>query len=158
MCLTRRKKEALHEKELGNEAYKQKLFGEAVTHYNRWVGRRKTLWAERCCVCMPPRPPALAAAAACCRRCLLLPQPLLAAVVPSPPPPHPLLLLLLLLLLLRCCCPAIAGHVPRFPLPCSALELYDGDVSFLSNRAAVHFETGDYDACIADCEAGRRRG
>ena len=32
----RRKKEALHEKELGNEAYKRKEFEAAITHYNRW--------------------------------------------------------------------------------------------------------------------------
>jgi stress-induced-phosphoprotein 1 len=30
-----RKKEALHEKELGNEAYKKKDFEAAITHYNR---------------------------------------------------------------------------------------------------------------------------
>jgi len=33
-----------------------------------------------------------------------------------------------------------------------ALELYDKDISFLTNRAAVHFEKGDYEACIKDCE------
>lgn len=30
-----RKKEALQEKELGNEAYKKKQFDEAITHYDR---------------------------------------------------------------------------------------------------------------------------
>jgi len=33
-----------------------------------------------------------------------------------------------------------------------ALELYDKDISFLTNRAAVHFEKGDYEASIKDCE------
>mmetsp|Transcript_7514 Transcript_7514/g.22217 ORF Transcript_7514/g.22217 Transcript_7514/m.22217 type:complete len:589 (+) Transcript_7514:146-1912(+) len=39
-----------------------------------------------------------------------------------------------------------------------ALELYDGDISFLTNRAAVHFEMADYDATIKDCEAAVERG
>lgn len=29
-----------------------------------------------------------------------------------------------------------------------AMALYPEDISFLTNRAAVHFETGDYEACI----------
>lgn len=37
---------------------------------------------------------------------------------------------------------------------CRAIELYDQDISFLSNRAAVHFEKGDYEQCIADCDEG----
>lgn len=39
-----------------------------------------------------------------------------------------------------------------------ALELYDKDVSFLTNRAAVHFEKGDYDTAIADCDKAVERG
>lgn len=39
-----------------------------------------------------------------------------------------------------------------------AIELYDRDISFLSNRAAAHFEAGDLDACIADCDAAVERG
>eukprot|EP00887_Chlorella_sp_A99_P005251 scaffold1.g5251.t1 len=39
-----------------------------------------------------------------------------------------------------------------------ALELDDTDISFLTNRAAVHFEMGDYDACVADCDAAVERG
>eukprot|EP00882_Tetradesmus_deserticola_P003191 GHRQ01003382.1.p1 GENE.GHRQ01003382.1~~GHRQ01003382.1.p1 ORF type:complete len:345 (+),score=190.36 GHRQ01003382.1:139-1173(+) len=39
-----------------------------------------------------------------------------------------------------------------------ALELYDGDVSFLTNRAAVHFEKGDYEAAIKDCDAAVEKG
>ncbi|KAG2489588.1 hypothetical protein HYH03_011869 [Edaphochlamys debaryana] len=38
-----------------------------------------------------------------------------------------------------------------------ALELYDGDVTFLTNRAAVFFEQGKYDDCIADCDAAVNR-
>lgn len=33
-----------------------------------------------------------------------------------------------------------------------ALELYDQDVSFLTNRAAVYFEMAEYDKCVADCD------
>lgn len=33
--MSRRKKEALQEKELGNEAYKKKEFDRAIQHYNR---------------------------------------------------------------------------------------------------------------------------
>ena len=39
-----------------------------------------------------------------------------------------------------------------------ALELYDRDVSFLTNRAAVKFEQLDFDGCIADCDAAVERG
>jgi stress-induced-phosphoprotein 1 len=39
-----------------------------------------------------------------------------------------------------------------------AIELYDEDISFLTNRAAVKFEQGDLDGCIADCEAAVDRG
>lgn len=39
-----------------------------------------------------------------------------------------------------------------------ALELYDGDVSFLTNRAAVHFEKGDYEAAIKDCDTAVEKG
>ncbi|GFR40723.1 hypothetical protein Agub_g1331 [Astrephomene gubernaculifera] len=42
---------------------------------------------------------------------------------------------------------AAIGHYNR------ALELYDGDVTFLTNRAAVYFEQGKYEECIADCDA-----
>jgi hypothetical protein len=49
-------------------------------------------------------------------------------------------------------------------LPCTAclyrraIELYDQDISFLSNRAAVHFEMGHFAACIDDCDKGERVG
>lgn len=33
-----------------------------------------------------------------------------------------------------------------------AWELYDRDVSFLTNRAAVHMEKGDLEAAMADCQ------
>ncbi len=33
-----------------------------------------------------------------------------------------------------------------------AIELYSDDISFLTNRAAVHYEMQNYDACIADCD------
>lgn len=33
-----------------------------------------------------------------------------------------------------------------------ALELYDADVSFLTNRAAVYIEMGSFDKCIEDCD------
>ena len=69
-----RQKEALKEKEAGNEAYKKRSFDEAISHYDR------------------------------------------------------------------------------------ALELYDKDVSFLTNRAAVYFEKGDYDSCIADCDTAVENG
>lgn len=48
------------------------------------------------------------------------------------------------------------GTAPPAPLRlyCRAIELYDQDVSFLSNRAAAHYEKGDYEECIKDCDAG----
>jgi stress-induced-phosphoprotein 1 len=39
-----------------------------------------------------------------------------------------------------------------------AIELFDGDISFLTNRAAVKFEQGDLEGCISDCEAAVERG
>ncbi|KAF5816211.1 putative Heat shock chaperonin-binding, tetratricopeptide-like helical domain superfamily [Helianthus annuus] len=39
-----------------------------------------------------------------------------------------------------------------------AIELDDGDVSFLTNRAAVYLEMGKYDECIKDCEKAVERG
>ncbi|GLC38660.1 Hsp70-Hsp90 organizing protein 3 [Pleodorina starrii] len=39
-----------------------------------------------------------------------------------------------------------------------ALELYDGDMTFLTNRAAVYFEQGKYEECIADCDAAVEKG
>nr|QKY15294.1 heat shock protein STi (STI) [Polytomella parva] len=33
-----------------------------------------------------------------------------------------------------------------------ALELYDGDVSFLTNRAAVYFEMGQFEEVVKDCD------
>ncbi|GAB4817982.1 hypothetical protein N2152v2_005028 [Parachlorella kessleri] len=74
MAATGAKEAAQKEKELGNEAYKQKRFEEAVQHYNR------------------------------------------------------------------------------------AIELFDADISFLTNRAAVYFEMADFEACIKDCDAAVERG
>ncbi|KAK9079607.1 hypothetical protein SSX86_001280 [Deinandra increscens subsp. villosa] len=39
-----------------------------------------------------------------------------------------------------------------------ALELYDADISFLTNRAAVYMEMGKYDECIKDCDKAVERG
>lgn len=39
-----------------------------------------------------------------------------------------------------------------------AFELDDGDISFLTNRAAVYLEMGKYDECIKDCEKAVERG
>mmetsp|Transcript_2032 Transcript_2032/g.3172 ORF Transcript_2032/g.3172 Transcript_2032/m.3172 type:complete len:580 (+) Transcript_2032:75-1814(+) len=39
-----------------------------------------------------------------------------------------------------------------------ALELYDEDISFLTNRAAVYYESGQFDECIADCDKAVERG
>ncbi|KAJ9555295.1 hypothetical protein OSB04_009909 [Centaurea solstitialis] len=39
-----------------------------------------------------------------------------------------------------------------------ALELFDGDISFLTNRAAVYLEMGKYDECIKDCDKAVERG
>ena len=40
----------------------------------------------------------------------------------------------------------------------AAWEMYDRDVSFLTNRAAAHFEKGDYDAVIQDCTDAVEKG
>ncbi|GAX84944.1 hypothetical protein CEUSTIGMA_g12365.t1 [Chlamydomonas eustigma] len=39
-----------------------------------------------------------------------------------------------------------------------AMELDSSDISFLTNRSAVYFETKQYDACIADCDEAIQRG
>lgn len=39
-----------------------------------------------------------------------------------------------------------------------ALELDDTDISFLTNRAAVYYEQGEYDKVIEDCERAVERG
>ncbi|XP_078448093.1 hsp70-Hsp90 organizing protein 2-like [Wolffia australiana] len=39
-----------------------------------------------------------------------------------------------------------------------ALELDDEDISFLTNRAAVYLETGNYEDCIKDCDKAVERG
>ena len=39
-----------------------------------------------------------------------------------------------------------------------AIELYDKDISFITNRAAVHFEKNDYDEAIKDCELAVEKG
>eukprot|EP00198_Chlamydomonas_reinhardtii_P002533 XP_001691869.1 HSP70-HSP90 organizing protein [Chlamydomonas reinhardtii] len=39
-----------------------------------------------------------------------------------------------------------------------AIELYDGDMTFLTNRAAVFFEQGEFDKCVADCDAAVDKG
>lgn len=39
-----------------------------------------------------------------------------------------------------------------------AIELYDRDISFITNRAAVHFEQQHYDECIKDCELAVEKG
>jgi stress-induced-phosphoprotein 1 len=44
------------------------------------------------------------------------------------------------------------GHYDR------AMALYDKDVSFLTNRAAVYFEMQDYAKCIADCDQAVEKG
>ena len=53
-------------------------------------------------------------------------------------------------------CLTITPLAPACAFHCRAIELYDQDVSFLSNRAAVHFEKADYEECIKDCDAGGR--
>jgi stress-induced-phosphoprotein 1 len=40
----------------------------------------------------------------------------------------------------------------------AAYELDDEDITFLVNQAAVHFETGDLDACVATCRSAIERG
>ncbi|KAK1304982.1 Heat shock protein STI [Acorus calamus] len=44
------------------------------------------------------------------------------------------------------------GHYSR------ALELDDEDISFLTNRAAVYMEMGQYEDCIKDCDKAVERG
>ncbi|KAL0923707.1 hypothetical protein M5K25_007774 [Dendrobium thyrsiflorum] len=39
-----------------------------------------------------------------------------------------------------------------------AIELDDEDISFLTNRAAVYLEMGEYEDCIADCDKAVERG
>ncbi|KAG2448193.1 hypothetical protein HYH02_006778 [Chlamydomonas schloesseri] len=39
-----------------------------------------------------------------------------------------------------------------------AIELFDGDMTFLTNRAAVYFEQGEFEKCIADCDAAVDKG
>lgn len=39
-----------------------------------------------------------------------------------------------------------------------AIELDDTDISFLTNRAAVYLETGQYEECIKDCDKAVERG
>ncbi|XP_057977497.1 hsp70-Hsp90 organizing protein 3-like [Malania oleifera] len=39
-----------------------------------------------------------------------------------------------------------------------AIELDDEDISFLTNRAAVYLEMGQYDECIKDCDKAVERG
>eukprot|EP00271_Cylindrocystis_brebissonii_P015448 TRINITY_DN38347_c0_g1_i1.p1 TRINITY_DN38347_c0_g1~~TRINITY_DN38347_c0_g1_i1.p1 ORF type:complete len:586 (+),score=186.26 TRINITY_DN38347_c0_g1_i1:283-2040(+) len=39
-----------------------------------------------------------------------------------------------------------------------AIELDDTDISFITNRAAVYFEMGKHDECIADCDRAVERG
>lgn len=40
----------------------------------------------------------------------------------------------------------------------AAWDIYDKDLSFLTNRAAAHFEKGDYDSVITDCTAAVEKG
>jgi hypothetical protein len=148
-----RKKEALHEKELGNEAYKKKDFEAAITHYNRWgEGPRGWLGGQQyssTAVQQHSRAAAWPSAAAeCGGRAAQRPH----ACHATPCQPQ--------------CHPGPPAHRPPLPphpvLPCTAclyrraIELYDQDISFLSNRAAVHFEMGNYAACIDDCDKGER--
>lgn len=39
-----------------------------------------------------------------------------------------------------------------------AIELYNQDISFMTNKAAVKFEMGKYEECIKDCEDAIERG
>ncbi|OVA02999.1 Tetratricopeptide TPR-1 [Macleaya cordata] len=39
-----------------------------------------------------------------------------------------------------------------------AIELYDEDISFITNRAAVYLEMGKYEECIKDCDRAVERG
>ncbi|CAH8313294.1 unnamed protein product [Eruca vesicaria subsp. sativa] len=40
----------------------------------------------------------------------------------------------------------------------AAMEIFDEDISFITNRAAVHLEMGQYDECIKDCDKAVERG
>ncbi|KAG2302703.1 hypothetical protein Bca52824_031354 [Brassica carinata] len=40
----------------------------------------------------------------------------------------------------------------------TAMEIDDEDISFITNRAAVHLEMGKYDECIKDCDKAVERG
>ncbi|KAJ0265761.1 Hsp70-Hsp90 organizing protein 2 [Hirschfeldia incana] len=40
----------------------------------------------------------------------------------------------------------------------AAMEIDDEDISFITNRAAVHLEMGKYDECIKDCDKAVERG
>uniref|UniRef100_A0A0D3E4P7 STI1 domain-containing protein n=2 Tax=Brassica TaxID=3705 RepID=A0A0D3E4P7_BRAOL len=40
----------------------------------------------------------------------------------------------------------------------TAIEIDDEDISFITNRAAVHLEMGKYDECIKDCDKAVERG
>jgi stress-induced-phosphoprotein 1 len=40
----------------------------------------------------------------------------------------------------------------------AAWETYSKDLSFLTNRAAAHFEKGDYDSAIEDCTEAVEKG
>lgn len=44
------------------------------------------------------------------------------------------------------------GHYNR------ALDLFDGDISYLTNRAAVFFEMGRFEEAIADCDSAVAKG
>eukprot|EP00244_Chara_vulgaris_P001184 TRINITY_DN11859_c1_g1_i2.p1 TRINITY_DN11859_c1_g1~~TRINITY_DN11859_c1_g1_i2.p1 ORF type:complete len:379 (+),score=99.31 TRINITY_DN11859_c1_g1_i2:2-1138(+) len=39
-----------------------------------------------------------------------------------------------------------------------AIELDDEEIAYLTNRAAAHFEAGNYEKCIKDCDAAVERG
>jgi stress-induced-phosphoprotein 1 len=39
-----------------------------------------------------------------------------------------------------------------------AIEIYDGDMSYLTNRAACKFEQGNYEECIKDCQEALKVG
>ncbi|CAA7034187.1 unnamed protein product [Microthlaspi erraticum] len=40
----------------------------------------------------------------------------------------------------------------------AAMEIDDEDISYITNRAAVHLEMGEYDECIKDCDKAVERG
>lgn len=40
----------------------------------------------------------------------------------------------------------------------AAIDLYDQDISFITNKAAVKFEMGKYEECIKDCEDAIEKG